>query len=372
MATSSDQGPPVARRSARSLGLRRTRVDAYRVYAMLVVIIGHSELLLGHTADAHVAGFRWVFNVVSRFAVPLFFILAGEHLGPRLLRDQSLAAGRPYAGRLLKMLVVTSLVYWAADLAKLFRRRGFDAFPTFVDRLLVDPLHLLLSGARPHLWFLTVLLVVVLASNLVLARRRVRTLVAGSVAAYALGLTLGPYAPVVGLSMGRMWVEWLLQAPLFFAAGVFFGLERRHPGRYALAVTLIAIGVALHAAEVYWLSTTYDISPARFSMLAGTVPYAIGVALLAFSPGSIRADRWAARYAGVVPLVYLGHMLVLELLLPPRGRFPDLAVRVLLPLLTMVLSFGAAWILRRWLRRARRTRRVLTRPEVGGSSPVPE
>ncbi len=331
-------------------------MDAFRVYAMVVVIVGHSELLLGHTADAHVAGFRWLFNVLSRFAVPLFFILAGEHLGPRLMRDRSLAAGRHYAVRLVKMLAAASLVYWIVDFAKLFRRRGFDAVPTLVGRELSDPLQLLLSGARPHLWFLTVLLVVVLASNLVLATRRVRTLVAACIVAYAVGLLIGPYAPAVGLAMGRTWFEWLLQAPLFFAAGVFFGLERRHPPRYALAATLIAAGVALHAAEVYWLSTTYDISPSRLSMVAGTVPYALGVALLAFSPGSYRAERWASRYAAAVPIVYLGHMLVLELLLPPRGRFPDLAVRLLLPLHTTMLSFAAATALSRWRRSLRRPR----------------
>jgi hypothetical protein len=86
------------------------------------------------------------------------------------------------------------------------------------------------------------------------------------------------------------------------------------------------------------------------------VPYAIGVGLLAFSPGSFRQERWAAHYAGAVPLVYLGHMLFLELLLPPRGQFPDLVVRMLLPLLTAVFSFGAAGIFNRWRRRTRRPR----------------
>ena len=32
----------------------------------------------------------------------------------------------------------------------------------------------------------------------------------------------------------------------------------------------------------------------------------------------------------------------MELLLPPRGLFPELAVRVLLPLLTTLLSFATA------------------------------
>ena len=73
-----DDVPRLSRRPARSLGLRRTRVDAFRVYAMLVVIVGHSEMLLGHTPDANVQGLRLVLNVVSRFAVPLFFIPKGS------------------------------------------------------------------------------------------------------------------------------------------------------------------------------------------------------------------------------------------------------------------------------------------------------
>jgi surface polysaccharide O-acyltransferase-like enzyme len=356
-----DDVPRLSRRPARSLGLRRTRVDAFRVYAMLVVIVGHSEMLLGHTPDANVQGLRLVLNVVSRFAVPLFFILAGEHLGPRLLGEQGRATGRVYARRLVTMFAAASLVYWAVDVLKIARHRGLDAFGIVFRRELADPLHILLWGGSTHLWFLTVLLAVVLVANLTLVRRRVRTFVGGAVLAYGAGLMLGPYGQILGLPPGRAWFEWLLQCSLFFAVGVFLGLERQHPRRHALAAALIVGGLALHAAEVYWLSTAYGIPLDKLAMLAGTVPYAVGVALLAFSPGSSRADRWAARYSPYVPVVYLGHVFFLELLLPPRGQFPDLMVRLLLPLLTTVLSFGAAQTIGRWRIRVRRRRtRALT------------
>lgn len=358
----SDNAPAPVGRTARDLPLVRTRVGAFRVYAILVVIIGHSELLLGHAAEGHVNSLRWALNVVSRFAVPLFFTMVGEHLGPRLLRDRRVLVGRSYAGRMARLLVAASVVYWLVDLAKIGRRHGFGAVPILLDRHFSDPLHVALYGARWHFWFLTVLIVVVLGVSLVLARRRVRTLAAGSVLLYGLGLLFGPYAPVTGLPIGHTWLQALLQAPLFFTVGLVLGLERRHPRRLALTWTLIVGGLVLHAAEVYWLSTTYDILPQHLPMLIGTVPYAIGVALLAFAPGSHRVDRWAARYSGSVPLVYLGHVLFLELLLPPPGQFPDLAVRVLLPLLTTLLSFAAAGAINRWRRRGRRSRPAVVEP----------
>ena len=149
----------------------------------------------------------------------------------------------------------------------------------------------------------------------------------------------------------------LLQSALFFAVGVFFGLEREHTPRRTLGWLLIVLGLALHTLEVYWLSTAYGTSPFRLAMVAGTVPFAVGVGILALEPDASRLDRWAGRFAGSVPTVYLMHMAFIETLMPPPGRFPDLAVRLLLPLLTLVFSFGAAALFERLMARKRRARR---------------
>jgi surface polysaccharide O-acyltransferase-like enzyme len=326
---------------------------------MLLIIVGHSEFAIGHSQYTAVQVVQLVLNVVGRVAVPLFFILTGEHIGPRLLRDRAPGAGWAYVRRLAAMFVGASLFYWLVDIAKLARRLGVGAgISAFVARHSSDPVLVLVYGARPHLWFLVTLMLVVAVATVTLARMRVRTFVVGCAVCYGVGLAIGPYAPQLGVAPGRVWFEWLFQAPLFFALGVFFGLEREHAPRWRAALALIAAGIAIHGIEVYWLSTTHGTSPFRLAMLLGTVPYAAGVGLLAFAPTATALDRYAGRLAAFVPAAYLIHVFFIETMLPPRGQFPELAVRALLPLLAIVFSFGCAALLARLLARRRRRRRL--------------
>ena len=325
---------------------------------MLLVIVGHSEFAIGPSEYGLLRGQELALNVAGRVAVPLFLLLAGEHIGPRLLGNRAPGASGVYVRRLATLFLGTTLFYWLVDIAKLARHRGLGpALTDYFARQAADPAHLLLYGARPHLWFLVALMAVVVLAAFVLARARVRTFVLASAALYGVGLALGPYSSGAELQHGGVWLEWLLQSPLFFALGLFFGLERDNRPRDRMAWTLIAAGLAIHALEVYWISSTHGVSPFRLAMLLGTVPYVAGAGMLALSPEPTRVDRWLARFAGFVPVVYLIHIAFIETLLPPRGRFPEVAVRVALPVMTILLSFASAALLGRLWMRVRRLRR---------------
>jgi len=142
---------------------------------MLWIIVAHSELAIGFSRQPILQVLEMALNILVRAAVPLFFILAGEHLGPRLLRDRAPGTGPRYMRRLATLFVGASLLYWLLDLAKLARRQGLGpAFGTLLAQASQDPVQLLFSGARMHLWFLMALMIVVAAATLVLARSRVR------------------------------------------------------------------------------------------------------------------------------------------------------------------------------------------------------
>ena len=326
---------------------------------MLWIIVAHSEFAIGYSRQPVLQFLEMTLSILVRAAVPLFFIFAGEHLGPRLLPGRAPGAGWRYIRRLGALFVAASLLYWLFDLAKHGRRLGLgSAVGVLLERVSKDPVQFLFSGARGHLWFLVVLIVVAAAATLVLARSRVRTFMFVAAALYGVGLAIGPYAAPLGVEPVRHWFVWLLQSPLFFALGVFFGLEPEHPSRRSTAFALIVVGVMLHTAEVLFLTSVYDLAPFGLAMLLGTVPYTTGVGMLAFGPSASRMDRRAARFAGFVPMVYLIHMVFIEILIPPHGRFPEVPVRVLLAALTIALSFGVAALLGRLLARARRTRRT--------------
>src|SRR4051794_4509668 len=111
----------------RPLGLRRARVDAFRVYAMLLVIVGHTEFAIGPSEHAVLRWSELALNVAGRVAVPLFLLLAGEHIGPRFLRNRAPGASGVYIRRLVTLFVGATLFYWVVDIAKLARRRGLGA-----------------------------------------------------------------------------------------------------------------------------------------------------------------------------------------------------------------------------------------------------
>jgi surface polysaccharide O-acyltransferase-like enzyme len=347
---------------ARSVGLKRSHVDAFRVYAMLLIIFGHSELLLGKTEVGGIQALQLLLNIVSRAAVPLFLILAGEHLGPRLARERVPGAAWPYVRRLAVLYAIGCLFYWLTDFLKLARSRGLGpGIAGFLERQATDPIGLLMHGPRPHLWFLIVLMLVVIAAAVILEKARARWFILGTAALYGIALGLGPYSGQVQPDGYGWWYELLLQAPLFFAIGIVFGLEAQPRSRSTVAVGLIAVGLVAHALEVHWISQTYGTWPFRLAMLVGTVLYATGVAMFALSPGASRLSRWVGRFAPYVPAVYLTHIFFLETLRPPRDAFPEPLVRVLLPLLTTILAFGSAWFIywfRHRLRRRRRTERT--------------
>ena len=345
-------------RNAR-FGLRRARVDAFRVCAMLIVIVAHSELALGRSDHPAVYGIQLFLNVVGRSAVPLFFLFAGEHIGPRLLRNRVPGAAWTYVRRLGLMFVVASVGYWLFDLARLVRSNGLGpGTAEIAARLAADPLKLLLYGARPHLWFLVVLILIVILAAPILARTRVRVFALGASVLYGIGLAIGPYATGVEAIPNHWWYEWALQSPIFFGLGVLFALEPQGKGWFGAAIGLMAAGLVTHAWEVYWLTTQHGASPFRLAMVIGTVTYVAGTAMLAFTPGATRPERFIARFAPYVPLVYLNHVFFVDLLRPPSGRYHDLVVRLGLPVAVTVMSFGSAGLLARFRHRLRGGRRT--------------
>jgi peptidoglycan/LPS O-acetylase OafA/YrhL len=184
----------------------------------------------------------------------------------------------------------------------------------------------------------------------------VRYVVLGAAVLYGIGLALGPYKAQLEWATHGWWFELLLQAPLFFAIGLVFGLELRPRARTTAAIGLIAVGLVVHTLEVQWISHTYGTWPFRLAMLAGTVLYATGVAMLALSPGANRWDRWLGRFGPYVPAVYLIHIAFLEILRPPGDAFPEPLVRLLLPALATIFSFGSAWAFYQLRHRVRRWR----------------
>lgn len=325
---------------------------------MLVIILGHTEMAMGRAGEDGASWVQLGFNVAGRAAVPLFFFFAGNHLGPKLMRDRGgQAVVGPYVRRLLLMLAGASILYWAWDAARLVRRNGLaGGMSALVARDFSEPLKLVSEGARPHLWFLVALILTVLLTALIISRSRVRTFVAAAVVLYVAALALGPYRDALAIGWPYMGLDRFLQAPLFFAIGLLLSFERLRARWSAWGPVFLLAGLVIHGLEAWWISTTFGTDPFRLAVLVGTVPFTVGTGLLALRPGAAPVDRLFAKAAGLVPAVYLNHMFFVELFRPPRGDFDLTVVRLVLPVVVTVASFGSAWLAFRFRARRRMQR----------------
>jgi surface polysaccharide O-acyltransferase-like enzyme len=348
---------PSAWRSPRTIGLRQTRVDAWRVYAVLFVVLGHSEVAVGWLLDGWLFGLQTAMHAVGRVAVPLFLVFAGHHLGPRLMRARHVATTWHYERRMLGLFVLSSALYWLFDAAKLVRASGLHGLYVFAARFITQPAAV--APPRLHLWFLLSLMATVMFAAALLTRNRVRLFAGVSAVLFAASISLGAYAPMIGLPTAPALsvLGAFLEAPLFFALGLGLALLTPIPRQVGAGLALILAGLALSASELLWLQSYWHDRIFHVGLLAGTVPLAAGAGLLAVRPGATIVERWTAPIAAFVPVVYINHVLFLELLQPRPGQFPRALVRTLLPIGTAACAFAGAWAIARLRVRAGRGRR---------------
>ena len=329
--------------------------------ALLFVVAGHSEAMVGSVNVGWAYVVQLTLHAVGRFAVPMFVVLAGYRLGPRLVRERGLIAAWHYVRRLLVMFAAASAFYWAFDLAKMVRRHGLSAgVAAFGQREIADLAAFRMP--RIHLAFLLLLTVTVAFAAITIGRARIRTFVG---IAFVLGVgsaIASAYGPTLGLPDSYAGVARFLDYPMYFAIGLMLAIAPPLPRQLWLGTTLFVAGALLSTLEMHWLGAHELTVPFSMGSVMGTLLVTGGAAMLAVRDGSNRLDRLAAVIGGGAAAAYLNHVFFLELLQPPRGQFPETLVRYVLPIATAICAFGAAWLVARarksrWLRRRRSARR---------------
>jgi surface polysaccharide O-acyltransferase-like enzyme len=346
----------------RAIGLHRTRADAYRVYAILLIIWAHCEMSLGHPNNAYIL-IGVGLNVIAHAAVPFFVFMAGNQLGPRVVKRRAVSTVRPYLGRLLRLFLVWSAIYFVHGALASERSPSLATFGRYARFLLGDPAGLVLHGTSLHLWFLVALAFSTMVCTMVLRHARLGSLLIFAAVLYGLALVTGPY----GALLDPTHVAWrheagFLQAPLFFALGIV--LSRRQMLSNQTGWTLIAVGVVVQSIETLIFARA-GFNPFTLGMLIGTVPLAAGVCVLALQPTATWLERRVAPLSALVPVVYLSHVIFLDLLRPQRSGLDPTLFRIVLPVGVAIAAFGAAWLLSRLGRRWRGLSRVASGGRFG-------
>ncbi len=311
---------------------RNASLDALRVLSLLGIVTLH--VAAGGFHDNRPLGF--VLDELSRFAVPVFFILsayfwkADELQHPfRLVARVTHRVGIPFVAWVLITLAWTAIFKPG---------RALDLSPGGIAMIAWT------GGPAFHLWFLPALIVgtaIVAVPGRYLGWPVTLTL---ALLLAAIGLTLGAYGPVV---LQRTFPAWIFRtgvlfAPIFLVAGV---LLRRHGDRLA-EIPLWAIGgsvVVFAITQVAEGLVVFPGYPMGHDYSLSTLGYAIAVALL-FMRLDLRGAVWSVLGRATFT-AYLVHILVIAVWVD-GFQLGALSLLVIALTFTTSLAIGVAW---QWL-----------------------
>lgn len=282
-------------------------LELMRIIAILAIIVIHTQLFIDFPSSD---GQPWLANIANqlgRFAVPLFFIISGFFIAPKLLSSPLLVM-RQYNLPLLRIwliwtaicLLLPSNIHAVMTDGYLNERIGYWDF------LLLTPLNSILEGGLVHLWFLPALIIAVTLIAVFVRLNLLFLLLPISVLLYIYGVAAGSYASLT---------EWT--APFFTRNGPFFSLLmvvlgfeiRKRDFRLSARAALLVLWVGLlgHFAEAYWLATK-EVAFTLHDFLFFTPLWSIGVFLFLLAKPNL-GDHPLTYYLSksVLPM-YVSHL----------------------------------------------------------------
>lgn len=289
-------------------------VECWRIITLIAIITIHAKPF--STAPLF-NGEPWlslVLNQAGRFAVPLFFLLAGYFIAPKLLNSPFNTLKR-YSLPLLKVWFAWSLICLLApfNLTVFFEQGYLAERHGYWQFLLNNPLNTLFEGGLVHLWYIPALVCAISIIALLIRYNKSNLLLPLAIALYIYGLMAGSYQPIFDL-----------EAPIFTRNGPFFscllvvmGFEIRRNNwhcQYRYAVTLALLGMLLHFFEATYL-LRFDAPFNTHDFLVGTPFWSLGLFMALLAKPHFGESRPRIRTAILdaskdVLGVYVVHLLV--------------------------------------------------------------
>ncbi|MEZ9128435.1 acyltransferase [Vibrio splendidus] len=316
-------------------------IELGRVIAILAIIGLHGQMALTYWQIDEVPWIGYVLNQTARFAVPLFFLISGYLIQPKLAASPWTTFIN-YSKPLLKVWLAWSIICLVMpfNLAKveefgyLGEREGYWGF------LMSTPLNSFLEGGLVHLWFIPALVYAVLIIALLVELKLNKLLLPIAIALYGYGVLAGSYATLTGL-----------EAPFFTRNGPFFGtlmvtlgfLIRQNQWKVSStkALVLLALGMLIHFAEAAWL-TTFDVGFNMNDFLFGTALWGMGVFMWLLANPNMGNYTWVRAISNRMLGIYVSHLLIIIVLFNVCGvlGITELAKDVTVFFGTVLLSFG--------------------------------
>lgn len=251
-------------------------IDAFRLLAAFCVISLHSGIYPTFNEDVVVQ-----LRLISRWAVPFFFMISGYFLAQKHASPTRAAAP----------LARATLIFIFATLIMMPLRVYQQGVRGALAAVLSDGF--MMNGSYYHLWFLSAM-VVALLIILIVDQFEIRELlapIAGLLALFFLSCTY------FSISEEATNVARHLAGVPFIYLGMLMSHHRLSMRR---SVVLVILGAALQSLEAHAISTMYHESAFGYQFLVGTIVLSIGV----FGIAAAMPDRAGTRWLGILGARY--------------------------------------------------------------------
>ncbi|MCA0937401.1 acyltransferase family protein [Vibrio alginolyticus] len=289
-----------------------------RVIAMFAIVGLHCQMALTYWQWDGVPWVGYIINQLARFAVPLFFLISGYLIQPKLsIKPTSTLIN--YAKPLMKIWVLWSVIslvlpfQWqtVSEAGYLAERQGYWGY------LMLSPVNSLMEGGLVHLWFLPALVIAVALIAFLVKAGQSKLLLPIALLLYVYGVLAGSYSTLTELP-----------SPFFTRNGPFFStllvvlgyLAREKQWCYSSgkAILLIILGMGLHFAEAYWLMQ-HDVVFNSHDFLFGTVIWSVGIFMWLLAHPNFGDMPWVYKCSSSILGIYVSHLLVMIMIFNVAG-----------------------------------------------------
>ena len=268
--------------------LRIQSVDCFRFLAIAAVIAIHTVPFGYGKSAGHELDLVLVVNQSARFAVPFFFVISGYFWAAKIKFSADIVAlSLKSAHRVGIIFIFWSLIYLAIGAARSFVSGGrtelLNNAVATITNVADEPITWLLQGGKPHLWFLTALLISMLISGILLAKCRLRLLIAMAVFLYVIGLLGGEYRDSpIGLNFDFDFRNGPFFGLICFVSGYLLHQARPKRSWMGYGALLMLVALITHFGELLLLNAVFGTTMWQ-DYVGSTLFLGLGAAMMALS-----------------------------------------------------------------------------------------
>ncbi|WP_162047730.1 acyltransferase [Vibrio taketomensis] len=295
-----------------------TSIELGRLVAIFLVVAMHCQMFLTYFLYQDTPWFGYIFNQSTRFAVPLFFLISGYLMQPKLMAAP-MATVKSFCTPLLRVFIVWSVIcalmpfnfHTVMTEGYLVERMGYWNY------LGQAPLNTLLEGGLVHLWFIPALMIAALITALMVRFNQVRLLLPLAAVLYIYGVLAGSYQNIT-----ELWTPFFTRNGPFFSTLMFaigFIIRQNNIQVNATKAAVLALaGMAVHFIEAYMLMD-YKQAFNTNDFVFSTMVWGTGVFLFLLAKPNLGNHAWVLNLSKSVLPIYVSHLPIIIVMMNVAG-----------------------------------------------------